>query len=196
MDDERLDTPQPERAAQERTETEQVAKNRGEGDPVVPADDARHRPEPAAELTESGRQAETRQAGEQFGEGDPVVPVADRGDRPEQLEEPFHSRYADGTLVREGHEPDRIHGPHPDAEGAHSVLRWDDENGRIYQAREYDADGHPVRDIDFTNPTDPRGREWPGHPGPPHQHRWVVNDPEVGPRSNFKRIRRAEPSDA
>jgi len=52
--------------------------------------------------------------------------------------------------------------------------------------------GNPVRDVDFTNPTYPSGAPRPGHVGPPHQHRYIVNDPVVGPRSGFRRSR-AEP---
>lgn len=100
----------------------------------------------------------------------------------------IHSHYADGTLVYQGQQPRRISGPEPTAQGAHSVLRWDTVNNKLYQAREFDATNHPVRDIDFTNPTY-RGRSRRGHPGPPHQHRWEINNPNVGPRSGFKRGR-------
>lgn len=90
----------------------------------------------------------------------------------------IRSRYADGTPVLDGQQPPRITGPDPAAAGRpHSVLRRDRINRRLYQAREFDAAGHPVRDIDFTNPTFPTGRVRPGHPGPPHQHRWVPVDP-------------------
>jgi hypothetical protein len=99
----------------------------------------------------------------------------------------IHSRYADNRPVYEGQEPPRIKRPDPAAEGPHSVIRYDPINGRIYQTREFDAAGHPVRDVDFTNPTYPNGTVRPGHPGPPHQHRFFVNDPNVGPRSGFKR---------
>jgi hypothetical protein len=98
-----------------------------------------------------------------------------------------HSRYSDDTPVLEGQQPPRITGPDPAAGGAHTVLRHDAVNNRTYQGREFDAAGNPVRDVDFTNPTFPNGRPRPGHPGPPHQHRWDVNDPEVGPRSGFRR---------
>lgn len=85
-----------------------------------------------------------------------------------------HSVYADGTIVLDGEQPPRIAGPDAGAVGnPHSVIRWDTLRGRIYQLREYDAQGRPVRDVDFTNPTYPSGRMRPGHPGPPHQHRWV-----------------------
>jgi RHS repeat-associated protein len=83
-----------------------------------------------------------------------------------------HSRYADQTPAFEGQQPPRIKGPEPTAEGPHSVLRHDTVNNRTYQAREYDAAGNPVRDIDFTNPTYPNGTPRPGRPGPPHQHRF------------------------
>ncbi|MGA9382341.1 MAG: hypothetical protein WBV73_26575 [Phormidium sp.] len=101
---------------------------------------------------------------------------------------PIHSLYADGTAVLRGQKPPRISGPDPTAIGPHSVLRWDTTNNRIYQRREYDADRFPVRDIDFTNPAFPgSGTPRPGHPGPPHQHRFAVNDPNIGPRSGFIR---------
>lgn len=104
-----------------------------------------------------------------------------------------HSVYADGTMVLEGDQPPRIAGPDISAAGqAHSVIRWDRLRGRIYQLREYDAQGRPVRDVDFTNPTYPSGRLRPGHPGPPHQHRWlpvVINGVVTGVRrSQAERI--------
>lgn len=102
-------------------------------------------------------------------------------------EPPIRSRYSDGTPVYEGRQPPRISGPDPQAQGPHSVLRRDNVNNRTYQGREFDGSGYPVRDVDFTNPTYPNGSPRPGHPGPPHQHRWEVNDPRVGPKSNFKR---------
>jgi hypothetical protein len=99
----------------------------------------------------------------------------------------IRSKYADNTPVYQGQQPPRIRGPDPAAQGGHSVLRHDTVNNRIYQAREFDAAGHPVRDIDFTNPTYPNGAPRPGHPGPPHQHRFFTNNPDVGPRSGFRR---------
>lgn len=98
-----------------------------------------------------------------------------------------HSVYADGTRVYVGQQPGRIRGPLSDAAGVgHSVIRFDQVNRRIYQAREYDALGYPVRDLDFTTPTYADGRPRPDHPIP-HQHRWIVNDPRIGPPSGFKR---------
>jgi hypothetical protein len=98
-----------------------------------------------------------------------------------------HSRYADGTVVLEGRQPTRIRGPDPFALGCpHSVIRWDGDNGRLYQLREFDAQGTPVRDVDFTNPTYPNGTQRPGHPGPPHQHRWVAVNP-ANPAHGFRR---------
>ncbi len=112
----------------------------------------------------------------------PPRPVGSPPDGPR-----VHSRYSDNTPVFEGQQPPRITGPHPAAGGPHTVLRHDPVNNRIYQGREFDAAGHPVRDVDFANPTYPNGHPRPGHPGPPHQHRWNVNDPAVGPRSGFRR---------
>jgi hypothetical protein len=115
--------------------------------------------------------------------------VSDQPKLPEPPSEPpIHSRYADGTPVYEGEQPPRLPDhPDPAAKGPHTVLRWDNKDGRIYQGREYDAAGNKVRDVDHTNPTFPSGKPRPGHPGPPHQHRWIVNDPAVGPRSGLKR---------
>jgi hypothetical protein len=98
----------------------------------------------------------------------------------------IHSRYSDGTPVYEGQQPGKITGPDPSADGPHTVLKMDDVNSRVYKAREYDVDGDPVRDIDFTGPTFPNGRIRPGH-AIPEQHTYGVNDPAVGPRSGFKR---------
>jgi RHS repeat-associated protein len=99
----------------------------------------------------------------------------------------YHSRYADGTPIFEGEVPPRISGPNEAAQGRpHTVLRWDHINRRIYQAREYGEGSVPIRDIDFTNPTFPDGRPRPNHPGPPHQHRWVPNDPR-NPRAGYRR---------
>lgn len=110
----------------------------------------------------------------------------------------IHSCYADGTPVFQGQEPDRLPGgsrPLPDSEAvaSHSRLRWDTINNRIYQAREFDANNYPIRDIDFTSPTTPNGTPYPGHLAPPHQHRWHVNDPNIGAASGFRRTRLAEP---
>lgn len=114
----------------------------------------------------------------------PTVPLESSGGKLR-----FHSRYADQTLVLDGQQPPRINGPDPTALGPHTVLRYDPINKRIYKGREFDVVGNPVRDVDFTNPTYPSGAPRPGHPGPPHQHRYIVNDPTVGPRSGFRRGR-------
>lgn len=112
----------------------------------------------------------------------------------------IHSRYADGTPAFQGQEPARLPGdsrplPDPEASGAHSQLRWDRFNNRIYQAREFDENRYPVRDIDFTSPTAPNGTFYPGHLAPPHQHRWQVNDPNIGVQSGFRRSRVPESLD-
>jgi hypothetical protein len=99
----------------------------------------------------------------------------------------FHSRYADQTPVFEGQQPPRISGPDPMAKGPHTVLRNDLINKRVYKGREFDVAGNPVRDVDFTNPTYPNGAPRLGHLGPPHQHRYIVNDTAIGPRSGFRR---------
>jgi hypothetical protein len=107
-----------------------------------------------------------------------------------------HSKYADGTPVYEGEQPPRLGEPKPKPdnngrlpEGEHSQLRWDEKNGRIYQAREFDQNGNPVRDVDFTSPTYPSGQSRPDHLPPPHQHRWHT-DPKGG---SPKRSRKPEP---
>lgn len=97
------------------------------------------------------------------------------------------SIYEDGTRVYQGQQPPRISGPNSAAQGPHSVLRWDNVNNRVYQAREFNSAGHPIRDIDFTSPTYPNGIPRPDHLPPPHQHSWFINDPLVGPRSGFRR---------
>jgi hypothetical protein len=90
----------------------------------------------------------------------------------------IHSVYADGTFVYAGRQSGRITGPDAAAAGTpHSVLRWDTVHKRVYQAREYTLRNQPLRDIDFTNPTYGNGTMRPGHPGPPHQHRWFAVDP-------------------
>lgn len=100
---------------------------------------------------------------------------------------PIRSRYADGVPVYQGQQPPRISGPDPQATGPHSVLRWDQANGRTYQSRQYDDAGSPVRDIDFTAPTYPNGRVRPDHLPLPQEHRWEINDPRIGARSGFRR---------
>jgi len=97
-----------------------------------------------------------------------------------------HSRYADGTPVYEDEVPQRLPpGPDPAAEGAHTRLRWDTINKRVYQGREFDAEGNPVRDIDFT--THPLA----SHPTP-HQHEWIPNIPG-NPRSGHRRSKNPKP---
>jgi RHS repeat-associated protein len=60
--------------------------------------------------------------------------------------------------------------PEPDAEGPHSQLgQKDGRNGKYDQAREFDSEGKPVRDIDFTD----HGR--PKNHTNPHQHPYVPN---------------------
>ncbi len=99
----------------------------------------------------------------------------------------IHSQYADGTLVAKGQQPRRISSPDSSALGAHSVLRWDTINQRVYQAREFSAAGLPIRDVDMTSPTNANGQLRRDHLPPPHQHRFMINDRAVGVRSGFKR---------
>ncbi len=102
----------------------------------------------------------------------------------------IHSRYADGTPVYRKQEPPHITGPLPEAQGPHTVLRWDKVNNRIYQARTYDAAGNPVLDVDFTKY--PKATH---EPGPPHVHTWQVNDSRVGPQSGWARSKVPQPFD-
>ncbi|HVQ17092.1 MAG TPA: Ig-like domain repeat protein, partial [Vicinamibacterales bacterium] len=77
-----------------------------------------------------------------------------------------NTRFPDRRLPRDKH-GNPI--PDPEAEGAYSQLGQAEGRrvGKYDQAREFDADGKPVRDIDFTD----HGR---GHPNP-HQHRYNPN---------------------
>jgi Rrf2 family iron-sulfur cluster assembly transcriptional regulator len=58
-----------------------------------------------------------------------------------------HSVYEDGTQVLAGQQPPRLGAakPTPGAEGSHTQLRWDTKNNRVYQGREFDSNGNPVR---------------------------------------------------
>jgi RHS repeat-associated protein len=87
------------------------------------------------------------------------------------------SIYEDGTKVTKTQHPPRLGNALPTKEAngaAHTQLRWDIANKRVYQAREFNAQGLPVRDIDFTAPTFPNGVPRPNHPIP-HQHLWIEN---------------------
>ncbi|WP_412769370.1 polymorphic toxin type 24 domain-containing protein [Ralstonia pseudosolanacearum] len=60
--------------------------------------------------------------------------------------------------------------PEPDAEGPHTQLgKKDGSKGKYDQAREFDANGKPVRDIDFTDHGRPRDHT------NPHQHWYSPN---------------------
>jgi|GEM_PF-2030650 len=86
-----------------------------------------------------------------------------------------HSVYPDGVKVFEGNIPKRLGEALPDPKAvssAHFRLRWDNVNGRVYQAREFNSSGKPVRDIDFTTPTKPNGQIRAGHTIAPEQHLW------------------------
>ncbi len=141
-----------------------------------------------------------RQAGQTSSRLAPTVPDAGhvqppRAPAPPPAGGPYHATYGDGTLVARKDRPPRLPvGPDPVAEGPHSRLRWDmasparsgEGQGRIYQAREFDANGQPVVDHDFTSPTFPNGRPRPNHPPPGHTHAWVPNDPN-NPRAGRRR---------
>jgi hypothetical protein len=111
--------------------------------------------------------------------------------------ENIHSMYEDGTPVLEGEEPSRLpskgYAPKEDenALGAHSRLRWDEKNKRIYQSREFNDSGNPVQDIDFTIPIGKNGKPRPNH-NLPGVHRWTPNDAS-NTKAGFKRNRTDEP---
>ena len=89
----------------------------------------------------------------------------------------YHSIYSDGTLVIRGQQPPRLGTASPDplATGAHSRVRYDTVNGRIYQLRTFDENGVPIADIDFTSPTQPNGVIYEGHTPPPSVQVWTPN---------------------
>ena len=85
----------------------------------------------------------------------------------------------DRTLPRDKHG-----NPVPDTSAPHTQLGTKKgRNGDYTQAREFDANGKPVRDIDFTDHGRPQN-----HPNP-HQHRYVPN--ETG--GSLRRLKDAEP---
>ncbi|MCL1792134.1 MAG: hypothetical protein FWG40_12490 [Peptococcaceae bacterium] len=101
-----------------------------------------------------------------------------------------HSKYPDGTVVLEGQQPQKITGPAKNADGSmvsgpHTVLQYDNYNGRVYKAREYGNNGIPIKDIDFTHPTFPNGTLRPNHTVP-EQHLYRPNDP-LNPKAGYKR---------
>ena len=77
------------------------------------------------------------------------------------------NRFPDRDLPRDKH-GNPI--PDPEAKGPHTQLgQKDGRNGRYDQAREFDANGKPVRDIDFTDHGRPRNHS------NPHQHDYIPN---------------------
>ncbi|MEJ2046412.1 MAG: hypothetical protein P8X74_23725 [Reinekea sp.] len=79
---------------------------------------------------------------------------------------------------------DKHGNPIPDSDAPHTQLGTKKgRNGDYTQAREFDGNGKPVRDIDFTDHGRPQN-----HPNP-HQHRYVPN--ETG--GTLKRLKDAEP---
>lgn len=106
-------------------------------------------------------------------------------------DDPFVSRYGDGTLVKQSERPPYVSEPDPLAAGReHTVLRYD-ANGRLYGAKEYGNGGiHPTRDISFTQPTFPNGAPRPNHLPPPTQHLRIPNptggSPKRGPEEPLR----------
>ena len=82
-----------------------------------------------------------------------------------------------GSIGRREARKKLAHGvPVPDTDAPHTQLgrRTSSRTGERYpQAREFDSNGRPVRDVDFTD----HGR--PKEHADPHQHRY---DPETGKR--------------
>lgn len=59
----------------------------------------------------------------------------------------------------------------PDTDAAHTQLgKKDGRNGKYPQAREFDENGRPLKDIDFTD----HGR--PYEHSSPHQHPYIENE--------------------
>jgi len=80
---------------------------------------------------------------------------------------------------------DNYGNPLPESSAPHTQLGTRlGTNGNYSQAREFDAHGRPVRDIDFTNHGRPQN-----HPNP-HQHRYLPNEtggtPTRGPTENLQ----------
>lgn len=165
----------------------------------------------AAEAGDLARAAEVSKAGEvsKLGEASDLARIGEGTEAakttklaPTETASPkYHSIYEDGNRVPANGEPARLpEGPDPRAEGPHTRLRWDEQSparsgqgaGRVYQGREFDSHGNPMRDIDFTSPTYPSGRPRPDHLPPPHEHRWFLNDPK-NPKSNYKRSKNPTP---
>jgi hypothetical protein len=118
----------------------------------------------------------------------------------EEAEKIVHSQYVDRTPVYNDRVPERLpiqHGnfpiPDPDANNnPHTRLRWDVLNERIYQARTFENNGVPVKDIDFTRPTRPNGIAWDKDMAVPHQQRWEEVVPGR-PSAGYKRSKNHEP---
>jgi hypothetical protein len=71
--------------------------------------------------------------------------------------------------------------PIPDTDAAHTQLgKRDGSKGQYPQAREFDQNGKPVRDIDFTNHGRPNE-----HPNP-HQHEHLENKTRGTPERSKK----------
>ncbi|MFM8899896.1 MAG: RHS repeat-associated core domain-containing protein [Burkholderiales bacterium] len=98
-------------------------------------------------------------------------------------EAPNGNRFPDRPLPRD---KDGNPIPDPEAEGAHTQLgQKQGRKGKYDQAREFDANGKPVRDIDFTDHGRPQN-----HPNP-HQHDYLPNPtggtPQHGPPKPLSR---------
>jgi RHS repeat-associated protein len=98
---------------------------------------------------------------------------------PEPTAEAPRSSFPDRSLPRD---QDGNPIPDPEAEGPYTQLGTKTGRKDTYpQAREFDADGNPVRDIDFTNHGRPNV---PGHTNP-HEHIYLQNPtggtPQRGP---------------
>jgi hypothetical protein len=100
----------------------------------------------------------------------------------------YKAFFSDNTLVAEDDWPDHLEDPltayNAGKRNARVESRMTKKTNRLYQERHYDQHGYPVKDIDYTSPTDKEGRPHLGSEGgehlpPPHQHQWT-GDPEKG----------------
>lgn len=99
----------------------------------------------------------------------------------------YRAFFKDFFLVTEDDWPEHLQEPHlaykAGKREAREETRVTKKSGRLYQKRIYDGRGYPVKDIDYTSPTNDAGDPHPGGEGehlpPPHQHKWT-GDPEKG----------------
>lgn len=133
-------------------------------------------PELAPELISAGAAVDVGSAGEAAADVASTVETA--GDQAAtDVAEGSETAFPDRPLPRDANGNPA---PDPEASGPYSQLgRKSGRNGKYDQAREFDKQGKPVRDIDFTDHGRPSS-----HPSP-HQHRYIPNPtggtPQRGP---------------